>query len=395
MGYVGLGFMATAWMTTVWIGTDMFLPALPTMVEELSASQTLVNMIIFVYEIALAIGALIGGSISDRLGRRVPMLNGAAMFSFFTLLGALVSDIWVLLVARAISGFGGGVICAAVMAILKDEMGEGPQLDKAVTLSQSFVAVGPIVAPFVGSLMLGMTGWHGIFLVLAGFSFVLGVWYAFQPESLPIEKRAKVSIIRSLGLVFDVAKNKSFTVFLFMAAMPVLGVGVFIATSSYIIIEDFGLDTFGYSVCYGIAGLVSVSAPFVYLWLSRHFSSKRMGFAICSIFLISALLVLGIGPLGIVLLVLSLVPFYLAEGMMRPYACLVLLRAEKEHTGSASALINFALNLFCALGVPVASIPLWGGHYGSFAWPLIILAVISFATYLFLIFAMKSEIVKD
>lgn len=389
-GNWGLVLLVSLWTTVLWMGADMYLPALPLMDEALGTTERLVNVTLLAFSIAGPIGALIGGPLSDKMGRFVPTIVGGAVYVVGNVLCALASSVEVLVVWRVFAGLGSGVCMATTMAILKDCL-DGEALDTAVTASQSLAIVGPIVAPFLGSLMIGLVGWRGIFGLLALMGAVLLLAYLRLGETLPAERRADVSVLGSLGLIADIGKNRPFMVLLLALALPALCFGVFMTACSYIYIDEFGLTYLQYSFMYAATSVASIFAPFLYGALSRRLGNRRVIWICVVLLMFSGLWQLVVGSFGALFFVAGTLPFALAEGMARPCAYLVLLRAESERAGSASALINFTLGVLVALGTPIASLP-WASHVVAVGAPTLLAGLLGAALFAVLLFKMKSRI---
>lgn len=386
--------LAVIWSTVVWIAVDMYLPALPSLKEVFSVSESVLNTGLLTFGLAQAFGALLAGPISDRIGRKVPLIIGGFMFVSGNVACAFSSSIQFLNIVRIYAGFGGGTICALVVAILKDLL-EGKTLDKAVTITQSLVAIGPLVAPFLGSLALMLVGWRGIFALLAVLGTVCFVWTLLLPETLAQDKRANVSVPGSLLLIVRVGKNMSFMTCLFALCLPALCVGVFLTTSSYVYISFFGLSNFGYSIYYGMTVIFQVVAPFAYLFLQKKTSSKTVAFLCALLLVIGGIALLLVGKLHPFVFLLSCFPFFWAEGMSRPCCFLVLLREAQDTAGSASALINFVFSIFVALGTPLASAAIWqGNHVVATGMPILGSGILALLLLGFLLVVLKSKILE-
>ena len=389
----GLVLLVGLWTTVIWMGTDMYLPALPLMDEALGTTESFVNVTLLAFTLAGPIGAIVGGPISDKVGRFVPTLAGGLAFALGNAACACAPSIGVLIVLRLIAGLGGGVSMATVMAILKDAL-EGDKLDSAVTVTQSLAIVGPIVAPFLGSLMIGFVGWRGIFGLLALMGAVLVVVYFRVGETLPVERRADVSIVGSLGLIAGIAKNHPFMVLLVTLSLPALCFGVFMTACSYVYLDEFGLSYVQYSFMYAATSVASIVAPFVYGALQKQMGNKRVIWICVLLLALSGLWTMLAGGVNATFFVLGTVPFALAEGMARPCAYLVLLRAESERAGSASALINFTIGVLVALGTPIASLP-WPNHIVAVGISTLLAGLLATALFGVLLFVLKSRIVDE
>ena len=392
-GKWGLVLLVGLWTTVVWIGSDMYLPALPLMDEALGASEGLVNATLLAFNMAGPIGSVLGGPLSDKMGRFAPTLAGGIAFVLGNVACALSSSVGALIVFRALSGLGGGVCIATIMAILKDCL-DGNELETAVTATQSLAIVGPIVAPFLGSLMIGLIGWRGIFWLIALMGAVLLVAYVRLGETLPADRRVNVGVLGSLGLIVGICKNRPFVVLLIALSMPALCFGVFVTACSYVYIDEFGLSYLEYSFMYAATSVVSIVAPFIYVALQRRIGDRNVIWACAAMLMVAGAWLLAVGWQGAAPFVLGTLLFACAEGMARPCAYLVLLRAESEHAGSASALINLSIGAFYALGTPFASLP-WPNHVAAVGAPTLLAGFASAVLFGALVFGMKSRIVDE
>ena len=385
-----LTLIAGLWTTVIWIAMDMYLPAMPVMDDAFGAPEVLVNATLLMFSIGLPIGALVGGALSDKMGRWKPTLAGGALFAGSCALCALSPSIWIIIVLRLLTGLGGGVVCATIMAVVKDCL-EGARLERSVTITQSLAIVGPLIAPLFGSLLLTVFSWQAIFVALALLGFVCLLWYLRIGETLPPESRADTSLLGALGLVAQVARNKQFTVLLIAPCMPICSFGAFAATCSYVYIDTFGLSNAQFSLLYTITCAMAIGGPLIYTTLRKKLGDKKVILLVCGMLAISGVWTLALGPLGPVVFMVGTLPFNTAEGMARPCAYLVLLQAEEEHVGSASALIHFGLGILAALGTAIASLP-WPDHIVATGTPILLGSIIAFSLLAVLLYVLKSRI---
>ena len=386
--------MATVWTTVIWMGSDMYLPALPVLGETFPVPEAVINLTLLSFSVALPFGSLIGGPLSDRLGRLGPTLGGGGLYALANVVCALAPTIEVLIVVRALAGLGGGVIAATTMAIIKDSL-EGAELDRAITMTQSFAAVGPIAAPFIGSFMLAVTSWRGVFVVLAVLAALCLLWTLRIGETLPVGKRADVHVMTSVGLVWKVGRNPSFMVLLLVLSAPALSWGVYMTLCPYAYIDFFGMSNLVYSVFYGLTCAISIIGPFVFLFLHKRLSDRVLVWLFLVLLGVSGALVATLGTLAPVAFFLTCVPFFLAESMSRPYAYLVLMRAAPDNAGSASALITFVMAMFVAVGTPIASLPFWPNYVVGTGLPFVGVAVIAAVLLVVLVRVIRSDILDQ
>ena len=389
----GLVLLVSLWITTIWIGSDMYLPALPLMDEALGTSERLVNVTLMAFNLSAPIGSIIGGPLSDKFGRFWPTSVGNAAFLLGNVACALAPTIGALIAFRIVAGLGGGVVMATIMAILKDSL-EGEYLDKAVTVTQSLAIVGPIAAPFLGSLMIGLVGWRGIFWLLAILGAFFSIAYVRVGETLVVEKRAQVGLLGALGLIVQVGRNRSFMVLLIALCLPAMCFGVFMTACSYVYLDEFAVTYVEYSFLYAATSVVSIIAPFAFVALRKRQGNRRSIWVCVALLALSGLWLLALGGMSPLAFLAGTFPFALAEGMARPCAFLVLLRAEDKRVGSASALINFTFGILVGLGTPIASLG-WPNHVVALGAPTLIAALLAAALFSLLLFVMKSHIVDD
>src|SRR6478736_3485831 len=149
------------------LAIDMYLPAFPAMATEFDTSASAVQLTLTTFLIGLAAGQLVFGPLSDRYGRRRPLIASAAVCVAAGVVCALAPNLGVLVAARLVQGFagaGGMVIGRAVIA----DLVTGRVAAKAFTLMLTVGGVAPVLAPFVGGLLSGVVGWRGLLWTVAG-----------------------------------------------------------------------------------------------------------------------------------------------------------------------------------------------------------------------------------
>ena len=175
-----MGFLAAWLMVTVtiqWIMLDMYLPALPILVEEfgvtegelnvsLNAGMTEgeLNVSLNAGIISAAVATIIGGTLSDRYGRKPVMIISMLLAIAGCLCCALSRGVVMLSIMRGIAGIGSGSVCTVANAMLKDSFA-GKRFQRNMTILQSVAAVGPIFAPALGSFLINISSWRFILQV--------------------------------------------------------------------------------------------------------------------------------------------------------------------------------------------------------------------------------------
>lgn len=148
--------------------TDLYLPALPQMVEVLGTTQAMVNLTLSVYFVTYAIGLLFWGPLSEKFGRKPILLTGLGLYMVASVLCALAFSIEFLIGARALQAFGGAAITVVATAIVKD-LYDGRERERIMATIMSLVIIAPMVAPVIGAFLLKIANWHMMFVALGVF----------------------------------------------------------------------------------------------------------------------------------------------------------------------------------------------------------------------------------
>src|SRR5262245_20288726 len=170
---------------------DMYLPALPTIATQLHASAAAAQLTLTGTLLGLAIGQLAIGPVSDAIGRRPPLIGGVALHIIASVLCAVAPNIAVHDALRALQGLGMAAAAVVGSAVVRGRF-SGDLAAK--TFSRLFLVMGvaPILAPTLGSQLLRLTSWRGVFVALAVLSAaILTLAVLALPETLPTANRRR------------------------------------------------------------------------------------------------------------------------------------------------------------------------------------------------------------
>ena len=230
---------------------DLYLPAYPTLAAEFGVAETQIQLTLTACVFGLALGQLVIGPVADRVGRRLPVVVGLAGWAVASLLVAAAPTLELLTLGRFVQGFVVAAGMVTARAILRD-LSSGPDLARA--FARLFLVVGavPMVAPFLGSLLLEATSWRGVFVVLAVVGLLLSVLTAIVlPETLPRESRTPVPV-RSLASSYGrLLADREFIAPAMVASLAFAGLFVYINGSSFVLQEQFGLSQLAYGMVFG------------------------------------------------------------------------------------------------------------------------------------------------
>lgn len=239
---------------------DMYLPSLPSLQTHFGVGEGAVQLTLSAYFVGLAIGQLVYGPVSDRIGRRGPMLFGLSLYVLSSLVCAFAPSIEVLIGARFVQAIGGCAGMIITRAIARDRF-DTQEMASVLSSMVLVMGVAPILAPILGGYVLHFAGWQAIFVALAVFGVVCIV--AAQ-RSLPESLRAPGQPLR-LGLVLGnygrLLRHRRFMGYALSGGIASAGMFAYISGAAFVFIEVFGIaaDRFGYYFGANAAGLIVVS----------------------------------------------------------------------------------------------------------------------------------------
>jgi len=343
-------------ITTIqWIMLDMYLPALPILKEEFHTTESMLNITINAGIVSTAVSTLFSGTISDRFGRKPVLLTGLIGSAVCIFACAFSGSVFSMAALRAAGGLGTGAVLTVTSAMIKDSF-TGRRFERVMTLLQSIAALGPLFAPTLGSFLINVSSWHSIFYFLGIATGITTIPILISTETWPKESRVSEHMSAVVKEALSIAKAPAFALFLGVAAFLTIPVWAYIAISSYVYINDFGISNIAYGVYYAVGAGMSILAPFLYMILVRRFSGARVVAVTIAMVLAGALSLLLIGRLHPLIFMFSIVPLMLAEGMIRPLSIVVLLDEYSHAAGSASALMQFVINVVGIVGTSLATL---------------------------------------
>ena len=257
------------------ISTDLYLPALPAMAAALGASQGALELTISGYLLGFSIGQLFWGPISDRFGRRWPIIVGATVFIVGAAGCALANDASQIIGWRVVQAIGASAAVALARAMVRD-IYDRDRAAKLLSTLMTVMAIAPLLGPLLGAQLLGLGSWRLIFwmLVAIGVVTIAGVWSL--PETLPVEKREAGSLRPVLANYASLLRNKRFLAYAGAVGAFYAALFASIAGTPFAYITYHGTSPELYAVLFasGIIGLML--ANFINARLVVHAGSDRL-----------------------------------------------------------------------------------------------------------------------
>ena len=337
--------------------TDFYLPALPDLARSLGTTEAAAQLTVSVSIVGLALGQLVAGPLSDRIGRLAPLRVGVLLLAVTSFLCALADDVGTLLALRLAQGLAGAACLVVARAVVRDVY-DGARAARIFSELILVMGLAPVVGPMVGGQLLRVTDWRGIFVTLGIISAVLLVATLVLLEET-WQPRAAGSP-NGFGVLLG---DRAFRGFLAMAGCLGIVLFSYISMSSFVFREDYGVGPVGFSWIFGANAVGMIVGGQVNARLVGRHGPARMlragllllaGSACC----LAVALALA-APLGVVLVPLWCVLCGL--GLSFGNATALALAPHGTMAGSASALLGTSQFLLGATVPPLLSI---GGTTG-------------------------------
>jgi MFS transporter, DHA1 family, multidrug resistance protein len=322
---------------------DMYLPALPTITDELLTTSATVQLTLTGTLLGLGLGQLVIGPLADRFGRKRPLIAGAAVHVLASLLCIVAPTIEVLGALRVLQGLGAAAGSVIALAIVRD-LYTGRAA--ATLLSRLILVMGaaPVLAPTLGSWVLGFTSWRGVFGVLALYALVLlPVAARALPETLPPERRVTSGVGGTLRTYGGLLRDRTFVGLVLVAGLAMSAVMSYVSGASFVFQEQFGLDQQQFGIAFGSGAIWLIAATQLNPVLLRRFEPQQLLLAAVGAGAVAGLLLLAIASSGAGGLLGVLLPLWLVlftVGLALPNAPAVALARHGKTAGTAAALLG-------------------------------------------------------
>lgn len=234
--------------------TDLYLPAFPAIQADFGVDASAVQLTLTGTMIGFGLGQLIVGPLSDKIGRKGPLIGGAVLHVAACVFAAIAPNIVVLGILRVLMGFGAASSGVVSMAMIRDLFG-GKLLIRMMSRMALVNGFAPVIAPVVGSQLLSIMNWHGIFWVLAGYGALVSIAVVvFVVETLPKDKRsaAQRSLRQRYSSLFH---DRIYVGALVVAGMNFTGLFAYLSTSPFLFQETYGLSAQMYGVLFAVNSL--------------------------------------------------------------------------------------------------------------------------------------------
>ncbi len=326
------------------VTTDMYLPSLPDVATDLRTTEAAVQFTITGMLIGGAIGQLLVGPLSDRVGRRLPVLVGVSLHVVISLLCVVSTTIAQLSTLRVLQGLVSSGATVVAMACIRDRY-TGADAARLMSRLMLVIAVAPLLAPTAGSVIAAAWGWRAVFVALALLAAVLVVVVAlFLPETLPAERRTAHGLASSVRGYGQLLRDRRF---LALAVIPGLGMAMiisYVAGSPFVLQQEYGLTASQFALVFAIGGTSMVTGSQVNAALVHRVGPARLlrlGTPVTALLAAGLMGVAATHLGGIVGLVVALWLTTAMLGFVMSNASALALSRHGERAGTAAATIGF------------------------------------------------------
>lgn len=322
---------------------DMYLPALPSIGEDLAATTSAVQLSLLAFFLSMGLAQIFVGPLSDMFGRKAPLYLSLALFALGGVGSALAPTIEWLIVARFVQGLGAAAGMVVPRAIVRD-LHTGNDAARLMSLLMLVFSVSPILAPLGGSIVIEAFGWRAVFWFVTGAALVAIAMLALTlKETRPASARLESSIGGALAGYRFLMGDRNFLGLTFIGAFGISSFFVYLASSSFILIDRYGLTPTQYSIAFSINAVAFIGMSQLTGALADRFGLRRVvrvavtGYTTTMVALFG-LTVTGVDRLDVLAAMLFVGYGFL--GLVIPTTAVLALEDHGEIAGTASALMG-------------------------------------------------------
>jgi DHA1 family bicyclomycin/chloramphenicol resistance-like MFS transporter len=323
------------------VSTDMYLPAFPQIAREFHSTAA-PQYSLAAYFIGLAIGQMTQGALSDRLGRRVPLLAGLTLYTIATIGCWLSWDVTSLVVFRFLTALGASAGTVIPRAMVRD-LADGPAAAKLFSKLMLVMGVAPITAPMLGAAVVDWFSWRVIFALCAVYG-VAAVWlaWAYMPDTLPRERRTIIGPVQVLIRYGRIFRERGFLAHACVSAANSACLFAYLSATPQIFIGGYGWSSAGYAALFGVNSVAYIAYNQLNPALVNRFGvANVINFGIVALLASTLYLAaLALHPMGALPIAGGLLMAEIGFGLLTPCAMVGALSRHQAHAGSASALLG-------------------------------------------------------
>ena len=340
------------------ISMDLYLPLLPALTLELDAATSTAQLTVTACLIGLALGQLIAGPLSDRFGRRGPLLIGVIAYIVTSVWCAVSPSVEVLIVARLVQGLAGGVGLVIAQAAGRD-LYSGGALIRFFGRLTVLSGLAAVVGPLLGGLLATVADWRGLFLFLAaiGGGILLAVVLRFT-ETLPADRRTRGGFAQTARDYRILLSDRRFVGAVLVSGFANAAIFAYLAGATYVLQGIYGLSPQEYALAFGLN-----SAGFMVFGYLAGRGAERwsivgtlvIGLVMCALGAFG-LLAGGLAPMPVAVVIVSLLMMVSGVAVTTPPTTTLALAGYPQIAGTASSLLGMARFAFGGIAAPLVGV---------------------------------------
>ncbi|MEU4796767.1 Bcr/CflA family multidrug efflux MFS transporter [Streptomyces sp. NPDC023327] len=344
------------------LSMDMYLPALPEVTDALHAPAATVQLTLTACLLGMALGQLVVGPMSDKWGRRRPLLIGLLVYIAATAICAFAPTVELLIGFRLLQGLAGAAGIVIARAVVRD-LYDGVEMARFFSTLMLISGVAPVVAPLIGGQVLRVTDWRGVFVVLTGVgtALTLLVWRRL-PETLDPDKRHSGGTVEALRTMRSLLADRVFTGYMIAGGFAFAALFAYISASPFVIQEIYGASPQTFSLLFGVnsVGLIAAGQLNGKVLVGRVSLNKVLATGLAALTVAATALLLmttGVfGDVGLFPVAAGLFVLMSTMGLVMPNTQSLALTRTPHAAGSASALLGTTSFLIGAVASPLVGI---------------------------------------
>jgi len=341
------------------LSIDMYLPAFPEITRSLDTGASQVQLTLTACVAGLALGQLLIGPLSDRLGRRGPLIAAMVTYAAASLLCAAATSIGALIALRFVQGLAGAGGIVISRAVVRD-LHSGAAAVRLFSSLMLVTGLAPILAPLVGGQLLAVTSWKGIFLSLSILSALIAVVAAMGlRETLPVERRSTSGLRRTVQTMAGLLRDRSFVGYALAGGLTFGALFAYISGSAFVLQRIYGLSPQLYSLAFAMNGLGLIAASQVNARIVERVGPTRLLRRALGCVVVSALTLLVVVSVGGLSVWAVLAPMFVIVSSLAfvlPNATALALAEHASVAGTASALLGVMQFLVGAIAAPLVGV---------------------------------------
>ncbi len=346
------------------LSIDTYLSSFPEIKKDLNTEINYVSLTLTAYFIGIAIGQFINGPLSDRYGRKKPLIFGLGIYFFTAIACAYAGSIEILIALRFLMALGGSVGMVSTRAIIRDNF-ERNDIARAFSALILVMGVAPIIAPMLGGIILQELGWRTIFWFLALYVLLIIIASAFfLRESKEADPTVSLNPSQVLFNYMELLREPRFLLYALAGCTGMAAMFTYISASPFVIREVLDFDEIYFGWIFGSNALGYIGASQLNRYLLRKRDIRKISKNVAVIFAITGTLLLLQVASGLQFQLLFLINqfiFLSMLGFINPNMQAMALEPHPKQAGIASALLGGLRMLMGTLASGLISI--W--HDGS------------------------------